>query len=73
MDCTRLCIQSFFNNNMKKENQISVKEFSDITGYTTNHVYELGRAGKIEIQEVAGFKVIDKEKYPPEDFKKPSH
>lgn len=57
---------------MKKENQISVKDFADLTGYTTNHVYELGRVGKIVIQDVAGFKVIDKVKYPPESFKKKS-
>lgn len=55
---------------MKKENQISVKDFATETGYTTNHVYELGRNGKIKIEEVAGFKVIDKIKYPPESFKK---
>lgn len=55
---------------MKKENQISVKDWATATGYTTNHVYKLGEDKKIKIEEVAGFKVIDKVKFPPENFKK---
>ena len=55
---------------MKTDNFISVKDFSKLADLTTQHVYHLGKTGKIEIQEVAGYKVIDIKKYPPEKFKK---
>ena len=55
---------------MKKENQLSVSQFARQAEISTNHVYRLGLTGKIEIQLIAGFKVIDKVKYPPANFKK---
>ena len=55
---------------MKMDNYISVKDFSTEAGLTTQHVYHLGKNGKIEIEKVAGYKVIDVKKYPPEKFKK---
>ena len=55
---------------MKKENQISVAQFARESELSPKHVYYLGRSGRIKINEVAGFKVIDKTKYPPSEFKK---
>lgn len=53
---------------MKK--YISISDFSKVSGYTTNHVYKMGEDGTIKIETVAGFKVIDSNKFNPSDFKK---
>lgn len=55
---------------MKKEDLISVSQFAKEAEISTNHVYHLGSINKIEIQKVAGFKVINRAKYPPLNFKK---
>ncbi|MGR3177821.1 MAG: hypothetical protein ACUZ8E_07165 [Candidatus Anammoxibacter sp.] len=53
---------------MKKENQISVKQFAKEADISTKHVYHLGNCGSIKIDHVAGFKIIDRKKYPPCNF-----
>lgn len=50
------------------QNQISVKQFAKEAEISTKHVYYLGECGRINITHVAGFKVIDRTKYPPVDF-----
>lgn len=50
------------------QNQISVKQFAKEADISTKHVYYLGNSGRIKITHVAGFKVIDRTKYPPKDF-----
>ena len=55
---------------MKTDNFISTKDFSKLTDLTIRQINHLDKIGKIKIQEVAGYKVIDIKKYPPEKFKK---
>ncbi len=55
---------------MVVKNQISVKQFSKEADISTKHVYYLGNCGRIKIKIVAGFRVIDRTKYNPLDFKK---
>lgn len=55
---------------MKTEKLISISDFAKLADLTTQHVYHLGKTGKIEIKEVAGFKVIDSIKYPPQKHRK---
>ena len=55
---------------MNKDNQISVAQFAREAELSPKHVYYLGNCGRIKIETVAGFKVIDKVKYPPSKYKK---
>ena len=55
---------------MKTDNFISTKDFSKLTNLKIRQINYLDKTGKIKIQEVAGYKVIDIKKYPPEKFKK---
>ena len=55
---------------MKTDNFISTKDFSKLTNLKIRQINHLDKTGEIEIQEVAGYKVIDIKKYPPEKFKK---
>ena len=55
---------------MKKENQISVSQFAREANISVKHVYYLGNCGRIKVDEVAGFKVIDRTKYPPENYRR---
>lgn len=55
---------------MVVKDQISVKQFAKEADISTKHVYHLGNCGRIKIKIIAGFRVIDRTKYDPSDFKK---
>ena len=55
---------------MKTDNFISTKDFRRLTNLKIRQINHLDKTGKIKIETVAGYKVIDIKKYPPEKFKK---
>lgn len=55
---------------MNKEDQISIYEFANKTGYSVTQVYRMGESGRIKIDNIAGKKSINKVDYPPSKFKK---